>query len=494
MKNAALFTFVLGFCFVFAGCSADTESARGSGADGGGDTDTNTDTDPDAGDSDGGDIPDMGCDPETDFWCNGCNNEAGTWARLTGVVLGPGGLFPVARALVAAYPDAESIPEIPDGAYCEECIDITGISAAQTSPDGAFCLRLTPGRTYELVVQKGQFRRIRTYTVKAGVGETVDLDQELITLPSVRDDDLGDMIPHIAVILGDSDPIEDVLAKAGLGEESTGNQWVRGSEEGIWDAYDNRDNVEYPNYGANPGPMLRDLNAMLDYHIIFVPCAYNASRLNTTLIHDPVVQQNIRDYVWQGGKIYVSDYSYYAVDSPWDEFLFFVDTHAASGGCAEAGTPDGCNHGPPFQSPGKVKDGLLKEWLTILMEDKGKTIDDLTLYENWNTIGEMGPGIIGRDPDSGDDIMGSPSVWVEGPWTYDDDDIDSIEYSEWDATTQHPLTVSWPYNCGRAIYTTYHTVGATGGAGLHEGLIEQEMILYFLLMELGVCQNAVPVV
>ena len=32
------------------------------------------------------------------------------------------------------------------------------------------------------------------------------------------------------------------------------------------------------------------------------------------------------------------------------------------------------------------------------------------------------------------------------------------------------------------------------GAGGHEGLLPQEKILYFLLMEMGVCQDDVPVV
>ena len=41
------------------------------------------------------------------------------------------------------------------------------------------------------------------------------------------------------------------------------------------------------------------------------------------------------------------------------------------------------------------------------------------------------------------------------------------------------------YNFGR------HTVGANGG-GQHAGLYSQEMLLYFLVMELGVCQDDVP--
>ena len=110
--------------------------------------------------------------------------------------------------------------------------------------------------------------------------------------------------------------------------------------------------------------------------------------------------------------------------------------------------------------------------------------------ENWDNIGDIGPGYVGEDPDSGDDIMMEPKVWVEGPWAYDPEDWPSAGF---DAESPHPLTVSWPYNCGRVVYTTYHTMGTTQG-GQHSGLYEQEMILYFLLMEIGVCQDDVPVI
>lgn len=62
----------------------------------------------------------------------------------------------------------------------------------------------------------------------------------------------------------------------------------------------------------------------------------------------------------------------------------------------------------------------------------------------------------------------------------------------WDASAHHPATVSWSHNCGRVLYTTYHTVGSTQG-GKHPGLLPQEMVLFYLLMELTLCQDA-PVV
>jgi hypothetical protein len=50
--------------------------------------------------------------------------------------------------------------------------------------------------------------------------------------------------------------------------------------------------------------------------------------------------------------------------------------------------------------------------------------------------------------------------------------------------------VSWPYGCGRVLFTTYHTVGDTTG-GKHPGFLTQELILWYLIMEIQVCQEDV---
>ena len=51
----------------------------------------------------------------------------------------------------------------------------------------------------------------------------------------------------------------------------------------------------------------------------------------------------------------------------------------------------------------------------------------------------------------------------------------------------YPMTLGFPYGCGRVLYTTYHTVGEMSGP--HAGLEVQERILVYLIMEIGVCQS-----
>ncbi len=467
----------------------DSDSDADSDADTDADTDTDTDSDVD-GDSDGDTDSDSDSDSDADkCWERwGCDGPIGSRVRLTGQVLGPGGLFPVPCALVAAYEDASEIPIIPDHAYCEECVELPqDIDWVQTAADGVFCLDVVPGKTYSLVVQKGQFRRIRSLEVTAAAGEEVAVDQETITLPSTSDETKGDTIPRIAVARGDYDPIEDVLAKAGMGAINSEYSWERGSEVGIWHAYDNVDMGDFPNYGEKIQPLVTDAAEMSEYHIIFFPCAYNNSRLNN-LMTQANVQQAMQEYVWGGGKIYVSDYSYYAADMPWTEFLEFVDPQ--SGGCGEASVPTGCNHGPPFNTKGTIRDDLMRDWMSNILEEQGKDLDDFVLLENWDTIGDINQSVIGFDEDANADIIGYPKVWVEGPWSYD---VEDWPTSDFDVEEKHPLTVSWPYNCGRVIFTTYHTVG-NDSLAKHEGLLPQELILYYLLMEMGVCQDEVAVV
>lgn len=52
--------------------------------------------------------------------------------------------------------------------------------------------------------------------------------------------------------------------------------------------------------------------------------------------------------------------------------------------------------------------------------------------------------------------------------------------------------MSFPFNCGRALYSTYHAVGGTHG-GRHAGLIGQELMIFYMLMEMTTCPE-IPIV
>lgn len=407
-----------------------------------------------------------------------------TGARLLGTVWGPHAdgqapLFPIAGALVAAFLDPPAA--LPTSVACGECVGIpTGIPWTTSAADGTFHLDVTPGATFWLTVQKGQFRRVRQYTAPSATGE-VAVEPELTSLPNHSDVAIGDAMPRIALVYGDYDHIEDVFAKVGLGSEdgAYGHAW--GTEAGHFDVFDNSGPGE-PKHGEPLANLLGNPARMAEYQVILFACSYNA---NFAFMNNSGTQQALRDWVWKGGKLYVSDYAMPVVEMPWHDFVWF--TNPLSSGCNENAFPPTCNHGPPFDSKATIPDQPTADWLSAMGQLSG-----LVVKENWNTIGELFEGVVGQDQ-GGAPLKQKPKVWVQGPWSYPKEDLESFgqDPATWDLS-EHPLTVTWPYNCGRVLYTTYHTVGGTLG-GRHPGLIAQERILFHLLMELTVCPE-IPVV
>ncbi len=70
-----------------------------------------------------------------------------------------------------------------------------------------------------------------------------------------------------------------------------------------------------------------------------------------------------------------------------------------------------------------------------------------------------------------------PHVWVEGDFILN-------------PSQTMPLTVTFPYGPGKVLFSTYHTVGTSGQQQI-QGLIAQEWILVYLIMEIGVCSTPV---
>jgi hypothetical protein len=53
----------------------------------------------------------------------------------------------------------------------------------------------------------------------------------------------------------------------------------------------------------------------------------------------------------------------------------------------------------------------------------------------------------------------------------------------------HPLTVTFePNGCGRVMYSTYHTADLS-----HPGLLPQERVLLYLILQIGECKSG-PVI
>jgi hypothetical protein len=374
---------------------------------------------------------------------------------VTGKVWSPGKVVPISGALVW-FASAEPDP-IPAGAYPETCTTPVGPNIL-SKPDGTFTIQVAAG-TYYLVVQKGQFRRVRQ--VEVPTQGPFAMDETNTTLPSQNSQ--GDTIPNIALVWGieGGDHIEDVLAKIGMGG-LVGNRLNFGTEQ--FDIY-NRVSGGYPSNTE----LLGSLDVMKSYHLIFFPCTVDfgtGEQVNdpTGPLSDPTVLENIRQYLNAGGKIYATDMMYDIFEQPMPEAVDICgDDGTLNAGDEEAWAHDETMMG--WTSIGQAEDPDLAAWLDAI----GVGSTAISFLENFVWIESMY-----SEPEPVPGYPDEPKVWVTGNFVLE-------------PARTLPLTITFPYNAGKVLFSTYHTVSGTA----QPGLIPQEYVLLYLIMELGVCQTPV---
>jgi len=367
--------------------------------------------------------------------------------------------FPIAKALV--YVTKSMPPVIPSRNYCFECIDLLPATPyVITDNHGSFRIDNIAGGEWNLVVQKGQFRRVRRITVIPG--QNTEIPPEITTLPSKDDPSQGDTIPKIAVASGLYDWFEDLLAKFGLADLGQDYRYVRGSEEftlfynggraygiGIEDFKDFlRRPLETP-----------DEDDLSDFHILFIPCSNNHS---DEVLTEPETLDNIRKFVRDGGKLYVSDWSYDFVEQVFPEFIDFIGNDSQIGS-AENAIEDF------WDTEGNISDADLTAWLSAL------GLLPVQLLKNWVAI-EGTASVLGLDKE-GNQVEIVPKEMIYG-------NVPSLG--------SKPLNVIFDYGCGRVFFTTYHTIGGHTGSARPD-IIAQEMILLYLVLDIGVCTEHVVV-
>lgn len=380
----------------------------------------------------------------------------------------PGEEIPVFGAavwLTTVRPDP-----IPQQVYCERCVEAAG-NTQFSSHDGSFELSGVPG-TYWLVIQKGQWRLEQQITL--GVGE-LDLPATQTTLPSVLDPDNGLWIPKIGIVLGTNDNIEDVLGKVGF-DSLEGNDFVDLPGEGVTVFNDASD-------------LIGNLDALRQFHIVFFPCNVGIDDSGVPELSDQAALDNLRRYVSEGGKLYVTDWSGEVMDRPFPTQITLGDS-----GTDSVGTYDPINfggtlttlgdaNGSSYTSPdGEAVDEDLDLWLGLQSgPEPGTPVpgmydpNNFSVAGNWNWIASLTSVETGMDPE-GLPIIDEPKTWLIGS-------------RPGDPGVKRPLSVTFePTGCGRVLFSTYQTADTN-----HVGLHPQERVLLFLIAEIGVCSDT-PIV
>ena len=405
------------------------------------------------------------------------------FAKVSGIVWAPGnapGMVPMREEIPvfgASVRLEVNRPEpIPQNAFCERCIDQGGWSTT-SSHQGEFVLENVSPGTYWLVVEKGQFRHEEQIVLEDGA--VVELTDAQTTLPGVHNPAEGNWVPRIALATGSSDELEDVIGKMGIGTVDSDGVFQLASGASAIDFYDNdgRDDLEMV---GSLTDLVSDLSRMLQYHIIFIPCASGG---DTSALQNQQVLRNIRDYVSAGGKLYVTDWS-----GEWHDNVFPEQVTLGDGEDTPADAYNRSNdtwvtsrfgdaNGSLYTSENaEAADEDLFAWLNGQYgpnADEVKETFDASNMEfegNWNTIEDLTSVQIGVD-DEGLPVMDTPKAYIIG--------------GNGNSSNKKPLTVTYePTGCGRVLYSTYHTTNNS-----HEGLAPQERVLLYLIMEIGECKS-----
>ncbi|MBV1857524.1 MAG: hypothetical protein KUG77_03865, partial [Nannocystaceae bacterium] len=252
-----------------------------------------------------------------------------------------------------------------------------------------------------------------------------------------------------------NDQIENILAKIGMGEVSSNGLYVQGT--GAFDYFD----------GAEGQAVLDDPSRLDDYHIVFVPCM---SQFGLGSPSQGNRAQNIRDFVEAGGKWYVTDWA--------NEYLYetFPNYQALHG---QDFDPD-LGY---YDTTGVVTDPDLLAWLEALppaLADLGGgqpnllSLPTVEFVDNWSGI-DATPQVMVQD-DEGNDVDVGHHTWVEG----------SCQVCS-PSNELRSMSISGEYGCGRMMFSTYHTT-----ENAHAGLTPQELVLLYIILEIGVCHDTPP--
>jgi hypothetical protein len=477
----------------------------------------------------------------------GGSTTTGTVAGTSGLLKTADG-SPVAGAAVAISTSASSslslaanslknshghyipLPQLTDsdGTTCDD-LSITGTTLASdcTGADGAYTLvadDIPCGSEVTFSAKKGSFFISFSITLNCseadsdGDGETIDetvaLDDFEFSEDCGFDDDTDDStddttddtaddsdvetlvkthaayttdesscsfdIASMAVVTGYYDDIQNVLAKLGYGEVTDGGE-LDMDQDFDFDLIDGTVELDDETY-TNFEDLVSDSEALNQYDIIFINCGNSAETLST----DPDVMANLQEYVDNGGKLYVTDWSYMFIEQNFSDFMNFVgggddpETGETPITAAKVGTGG-------ITSDATVENDTMAEWLDNVTVNEGDieedcySLADESVDAQEGARNEDGTVTIGDFLSAWvvmeglhDGIEDEPTIWLSGPVTYSDPD--TFASTETDA----PLSVTRAQGEGEILYSSYHTAHSCPT----QGFWPQERVLQYLVFEL----------
>jgi hypothetical protein len=276
---------------------------------------------------------------------------------------------------------------------------------------------------------------------------------------------------NAAVVTGNYDRMQDILAKYGYGEiveEESSNRYGKlelGTEN--FDLYDGDASLgdDYPEMGAlfedGDGDGEADIN---NYDIVLINCGateqHIASKTTGHMNHSRFVKTHsanlskaqisvIQNFIEGGGMLYATDCAYDYAEQAYPSYVDFLGSDATPADDSEM-------HNAAQQGDGgitvdaEIPDNGLQGWLasaSVTCGDENCLNSDETVFvqdflSNWAVIDEV-------------NTEAGTKVWIEG----------TVSWAE--GSGVKPLTISYPVaipnskdddDIGRVVYSSYHTI------------------------------------
>ena len=393
--------------------------------------------------------------------CSGGGGSDGATGGIRGVVFAPNGIDPIAQAVVYIPSSSTGALKEINAAAASTC-ELPGVPVATktcSGADGAFVLDGVPaGAGVTVVIAKGLFKKEIKVNVTAGAPTALAVTDT--TLPVATGP--GAQAPRIAVVTGLFDRMEDVLAKLGLGTVDDFGALVPGTEKFMLiDGTLSLDDATYPNFDM----LLTSPDELKKFDLIMINCGTSYEGL----LSDPDVVARLRQYVSDGGRLYVTDWSYDFIEQPFPEYIDFfgsdqvAETSPENLDEAQVGSSD-------ITSVADILVSTLQSWLGSTVQCGSASVSSNTascldtngkvhiedFLDGWAMMETAHPA-----------QTSALTVWTRGP----------VNWSSGAGTK--PLTMTFPSGAGKVLYSSYHTAGAS-----HPYMLPQERILQYLIFEI----------
>jgi hypothetical protein len=374
------------------------------------------------------------------------NNGGTSGNSISGTVLAQNGVDRIAGALIYVPQDGNatgSENETDDGAAPDD----PHFAYAYSLADGTFTLDNVPQGAQLVIIIKGAFHKLVNVNVAAGANALAAADT---TLPATGGG--GGTTPQIAVVTGNYDHIQNVLAKMGMGDVDSSGVLVEGSQHfTLIDGNDSLDNTTaYPNFDT-----FFSSQANLDaFDVIFINCGNN---YEDWFFSTPAAVSALKNWVEAGGRLYCSDWSYDFVEQLWPDRINFFGSDSIDGLSAVAETRDAAAMGVDMASvDATIVDDNLRAWLdqssvNVLNNDNTATISDWLVA--WVVTQSAAAGT---------------KTWVQAP----------VQATGEAGTTLRPLTISFQAGSGTVLFSCYHTEETPSAS-----FTTNDRILEYLLLE-----------